>query len=139
MPQTVCYRCMAACLQAAECDREVLECSILLLRSWTDAASLGRGIRRALTARPTANAILLQGLGALVLAPGLQSLYRRMAALERLILLASGALQPSPPPSRTASEALGAYTISDCYMRAEGSCLGICNLARSCTKRQDTY
>lgn len=50
-----------------------------------------------------------QGAGVLVLAPSLTSLARRVALLERLLLLATGALQLDPAPSRSVSEAAGMH------------------------------
>ena len=91
-------------------DDESLECTILLIRAWRDATDLGQQLRAALLARPAANVVILQGTGVLVLAPSLASLNRRMSIVERLLLVATGAMPPVLAPSRTGSEALGART-----------------------------
>jgi hypothetical protein len=91
-------------------DDESLECTILLIRAWRDATDLGQQLRAALLARPAANVVILQGTGVLVLAPSLASLNRRMNIVERLLLVATGAMPPVMAPCRTGSEALGVRT-----------------------------
>lgn len=91
-------------------DGDSLDCSLLLVRAWADERDLAAQLRAALLARPSANVVILQNLGVLVLAPSLASLARRMGLTERLLLLATGAPRPAAegPPSRAPSEALGA-------------------------------
>lgn len=89
---------------------------MLLIRAWRDSADLGAQIRSALLARPSANVVILESAGVLVLAPSLPSLNRRMAAVERLLLVATGAAPPKEAAhSRSKSEATGVQPSKLCF------------------------
>lgn len=97
--------CIELSLQAPTYQDGTLECSMPVIRGWSNLPDLTERLRATLRSSPKANAIILPGLGALVLAPGLSSLQRRMEIVEQLILLAAG--QPTHRTSSADSETQG--------------------------------
>ena len=100
-------------LQGPAQGDDSLDCTLLLIRTWSGPADLSERIRSALQARPQANVIVLPGLGVLVLAPSMASLQRRTALVQDLILLAAGG---RPAVSSTRTEARGKQPHSTCEL-----------------------
>ena len=101
--------CIELSLQAPTYQDGTLECSMPVIHGWSNLTDLTERLRATLRSNLTANAIILPGLGALVLAPGLSSLQRRMEIVEQLILLAAG--QPTHRASSADSETQGALSL----------------------------
>jgi hypothetical protein len=93
-----------------------------VIRGWSNLTDLTERLRATLRHNPKANAIILLGLGALVLAPGLSSLRRRMEIVEQLILLAAG--QPMHRASSADSETQGdlSLEVESLLIQCDGTC-----------------
>lgn len=93
-----------------------------VIRGWSNLRHLTERLRATLRHYPKANAIILPGLGALILAPSLSSLQRGMEIVEQLILLAAG--QPTRRASSADSETQGESNldVDNLLMQCAGTC-----------------